>query len=211
MVCPLDRNGNERIVYGYGKCTNQHWTNVKPKRVYVSSMFGEWRTMGDIETNLKLANNLKKDLYTGLSDTKPQNVQGVLAQRSTDLIWVAFNAFHGCLFWATQPDRNPFQPDLKTWEQNRKVPLQAGDLLILIRAWPWLQITVKKRCGMANTFPWCLQAWKRSLKIGESSLGKTELLLKYAFPGDPRNWEQERYSRAKLNALGEKLLGLTPW
>ena len=33
----------------------------------------------------------------------------------------------------------------------------------------------------------------------------------YAFPGDPRNWEQTRYERAELNALGKKLLGLDPW
>jgi hypothetical protein len=33
----------------------------------------------------------------------------------------------------------------------------------------------------------------------------------YAFPGDPRNWEQEKYDVAKLSPLGEKLLGLKPW
>ena len=33
----------------------------------------------------------------------------------------------------------------------------------------------------------------------------------YAFPGDPRNWEQTRYETAQLSPLGEKLLGLTPW
>jgi hypothetical protein len=32
-----------------------------------------------------------------------------------------------------------------------------------------------------------------------------------AFPGDPRNWEQEKYSRAELTTLGEKLLGLKQW
>ncbi len=33
----------------------------------------------------------------------------------------------------------------------------------------------------------------------------------YAFPGDPRNWEQEKYETAKLSPLGEKLLGLKSW
>ena len=33
----------------------------------------------------------------------------------------------------------------------------------------------------------------------------------YAFPGDPRNWEQTKYKTAKLSSLGEKLLGLTKW
>jgi len=30
----------------------------------------------------------------------------------------------------------------------------------------------------------------------------------YAFPGDPRNWEQTKYERAELSEKGEKLLGL---
>jgi hypothetical protein len=33
----------------------------------------------------------------------------------------------------------------------------------------------------------------------------------YAFPGDPRNFEQLRYKTAELNELGEKLLGLKSW
>ena len=33
----------------------------------------------------------------------------------------------------------------------------------------------------------------------------------YAFPGDPRNWEQEKYETAKLSPLGEKLLGIKSW
>ena len=33
----------------------------------------------------------------------------------------------------------------------------------------------------------------------------------YAFPGDPRNWEQKKYGIAKLSSLGEKLLGKTSW
>ena len=33
----------------------------------------------------------------------------------------------------------------------------------------------------------------------------------YAFPGDPRNWEQTRYGRAELSELGERLLGVKRW
>ena len=33
----------------------------------------------------------------------------------------------------------------------------------------------------------------------------------FAFPGDPRKWEQTRYSKAKLSNLGEKLLGIQSW
>jgi hypothetical protein len=33
----------------------------------------------------------------------------------------------------------------------------------------------------------------------------------YAFPGDPRKWEQTKYQRAELTPLGKKLLGLEKW
>ena len=33
----------------------------------------------------------------------------------------------------------------------------------------------------------------------------------YAFPGDPREWEKSRYSRAELSSLGRRLLGLELW
>ncbi|EPR65430.1 hypothetical protein ADICYQ_5639 [Cyclobacterium qasimii M12-11B] len=33
----------------------------------------------------------------------------------------------------------------------------------------------------------------------------------YAFPGDPRKWEQTKYPQAELSPLGKKLLGATPW
>jgi hypothetical protein len=33
----------------------------------------------------------------------------------------------------------------------------------------------------------------------------------YAFPGDPRKWEQTKYGTAELNELGKKLLGLESW
>ena len=32
-----------------------------------------------------------------------------------------------------------------------------------------------------------------------------------AFPGDPREWEKHNATTAKLNPLGEKLLGLKSW
>jgi hypothetical protein len=33
----------------------------------------------------------------------------------------------------------------------------------------------------------------------------------YAFPGDPRKWEQTKYETARLSTLGQKLLGLKKW
>ena len=34
---------------------------------------------------------------------------------------------------------------------------------------------------------------------------------RYAFPGDPREWEKKHATTAKLTELGEKLLGLKSW
>ena len=47
---------------------------------------------------------------------------------------------------------------------------------------------------------WRITSWKE----GKAPEG-------YAFPGDPRNWEQTKYSAAELSPLGRKLLGLDPW
>jgi len=33
----------------------------------------------------------------------------------------------------------------------------------------------------------------------------------FAFPGDPRRWEQTKYETAVLSDLGKKLLGLERW
>ena len=33
----------------------------------------------------------------------------------------------------------------------------------------------------------------------------------YAFPGDPRGWEQKKYKTANLSSLGKKILGLDKW
>ena len=33
----------------------------------------------------------------------------------------------------------------------------------------------------------------------------------YAFPGDPRGWEQKKYKTANLSSLGKKILGLYKW
>lgn len=33
----------------------------------------------------------------------------------------------------------------------------------------------------------------------------------FAFPGDPRGWEQSKYETASLSPLGKKLLGQDKW
>lgn len=154
-------------------------------------------------------------------ETKPQNVQGVLAladQTDTDM-----GGFQ-CLPWLyrnyetwklTQPaDRDHFKPDV-TGIEIVKVKMEAGDLLIFNSTQPHgiRPNLTKDKVRMAQYISmmpaeeenealrqWRISSW-RDRKPPEG----------YAFPGDPRNWEQTKYKSAELTSLGKKLLGLEKW
>ncbi|MFN9589228.1 MAG: phytanoyl-CoA dioxygenase family protein [Bacteroidota bacterium] len=154
-------------------------------------------------------------------ETNPVNVQGVLALADqTDENMGGFQCvpelFRNYHTWKlTQPeDRNRFMPDISGLELV-KVPLEAGDLLIFnslephgIR--PNLSQNKVRIAQYISMMPaeqdneplrqWRIQSWQN--RIAPEG---------YAFPGDPRNWEQTRYTTAELNDLGKKLLGLTTW
>lgn len=154
-------------------------------------------------------------------DTNPVNVQGVLALADqTDENMGGFQCvpelFRNYHSWKlTQPEnRNHFMPDI-TGLELVKVPLEAGDLLIFnslephgIR--PNLSKDKVRMAQYISMMPaqedneplrqWRINSWcDRIAPEG------------YAFPGDPRNWEQTRYKTAELNELGKKLLGLVSW
>lgn len=156
-------------------------------------------------------------------ETKPQNVQGVLALADqTNLEMGGFQ----CIPWLyrnydswkqSQPeDRNRFQPDTKGLEEYFvKVPLEAGDLLIFnslephgirpnnskdkVRIAQYISMMPAEDENIALK-EWRINSWKN--RIAPEG---------HAFPGDPRNWEQTKYNTAKLSTLGEKLLGLKSW
>lgn len=154
-------------------------------------------------------------------ETKPQNVQGVLAL--ADQMDENMGGFQGVpeLFrtydtWKlTQPeDRDHFKPDVTGFELV-KVKMEAGDLLIFnsslahgIR--PNLSKDKVRIAQYISMMPaqeedqsllnWRLNSWRN--RIAPEG---------YAFPGDPRNWEQTRYQTAELSSLGKKLLGLEKW
>jgi hypothetical protein len=156
-------------------------------------------------------------------ETKPQNVQGVLAlSDQTDENMGGFQ----CIPWLyrnynqwklTQPeDRNHFQPDITGLEDKIvKVPLEAGDLLIFnslephgirpnlskdkVRIAQYISMMPAQEDNPALR-QWRIDSWQN--RIAPQG---------YAFPGDPRNWEQTRYQAAELTELGEKLLGLKNW
>lgn len=156
-------------------------------------------------------------------ETKPQNVQGVLAlSDQTDENMGGFQCipwlFRNYNSWKlTQPsDRDRFKPDISGLEDKLvKVSLNAGDLLIFNSSLPHGirpnnskdKVRIAQYVSMmpAQEEDEALRQWRiRSWKDRIAPEG-------YAFPGDPRNWEQTKYQTAKLSLLGEKLLGLKNW
>ena len=156
-------------------------------------------------------------------ETKPQQVQGVLAL--ADQLDENMGGFQ-CIPWLyrnydtwklTQPeDRDRFQPDISGLEDKIvKVPLEAGDLLIFNSCQPHgirpnhsgNKVRIAQYISMMPAEEenealrqWRINSWKN--RIAPEG---------YAFPGDPRNWEQTKYGTAQLSELGEKLLGLKKW
>jgi hypothetical protein len=154
-------------------------------------------------------------------ETKPENVQGVLAlSDQTDENVGGFQCipelFRTYDTWKlTQPeDRDHFKPDVSGFEIV-KVKLRPGDLLIFNSLQPHgiranTSGTKVRLAQYISMMPaeedndalreWRIASW-RDRKAPEG----------YAFPGDPRNWEKTKYPAAVLSPLGKKLLGLDSW
>ena len=207
------------------------WDNRQTKKVYDSfvDVWGTdklWTTIDRANLNFPIRPGFE---YKGFihwdydPDTKPQNVQGVLALADqTDLEMGGFQ----CIPWLyknydtwklSQPeDRNKFQPDISGLEDEIvKVSLEAGDLLIFNSTLPHGirpnnskdKVRIAQYISMmpaqeddTDLVNWRINSWKN--RIAPEG---------YAFPGDPRNWEQEKYQTAKLSKLGKKILGLEKW
>lgn len=156
-------------------------------------------------------------------ETKPQNVQGVLALNDqTDEKQGGFQCipelYRTYDQWKlTQPaDRDRFKPDTSAFAgQIEKVKLEAGDLLIFNSLLPHgirpnhskNKVRIAQYLSMmpaqeedTDLRQWRINSWRN--RIAPEG---------FAFPGDPRNWEQEKYETAKLTELGKRLLGLQDW
>ncbi|WP_461055176.1 phytanoyl-CoA dioxygenase family protein [Spirosoma arcticum] len=154
-------------------------------------------------------------------ETRPQNVQGVLALADqTDENMGGFQCipdlYRNYDTWKlTQPaDRNRFRPDTTGFDLV-KVKMEAGDLLIFnstlahgirpnltndkVRIAQYISMMPAQEDNEALR-QWRITSW-RERQAPEG----------YAFPGDPRNWEKTRYQTAELSPLGRKLLGLDRW
>lgn len=149
----------------------------------------------------------------------PVNVQGVLALSDTDdktggfqCVPELYRNFHE---WVkNQPeDRDPFQPDISEFDI-KKVNMKAGDLLIFNSMLPHgIRPNHSNRPRIAQYISmtpaeeeneelreWRIKSWRD--RIAPEG---------YAFPGDPRKWEQKHADTANLTVLGKKLLGLKTW
>lgn len=153
-------------------------------------------------------------------ETKPQNVQGVLALADqTDENMGGFQCvpelYRTYDTWKlTQPDdRDHYKPDTSAFEIV-KVKLQAGDLLIFNSLLPHgirantseNKVRVAQYIAMmpAQEDNEALRQWRIN------SWQSRDAMEGYAFPGDPQKREKQN-AVAKLSPLGEKLLGLTKW
>ncbi|MCH8551159.1 MAG: phytanoyl-CoA dioxygenase family protein [Natronospirillum sp.] len=153
-------------------------------------------------------------------DPLPVNVQGVLALSDTSPDTGGFQCvpqlFHHFGDWRSrQPsDRDPFSPGTDGGYPVEFVPMQAGDLLIFnsllahgIKPNRSDQVRMAQYIAMvpAEQDNEVVREWRiRSWRDRVAPEG-------YAFPGDPRGWEQSRYPRAELSPLGRRLLGLDQW
>ena len=211
---------------------NQYlWNNRQMQRVYDAfvDVWGTEKLWVTIDrANLNFPKREKKGAKGFIHwdydpETRPQNVQGVLALN--DQLDPDMGGFQ-CIpelyrtydTWKlTQPeDRNRFNPDITGLEEHIvKVGLEAGDLLIFNSTEPHgirpnLSDNKVRIAQYISMMPaeedneelreWRVNSWKHRI----SPEG-------YAFPGDPRKWEQNKYERAELTELGEKILGLTKW
>ncbi len=211
---------------------NQYlWNNRQMQRVYDAfvDIWGTeklWVTIDRANLNFPIRPGFE---YKGFihwdydPETKPQNVQGVLALADqTDENMGGFQCipelFRTYDTWKlTQPaDRNRFQPDITGFEEKLvKVKMEAGDLLIFhsmqphgirpnlskdkVRIAQYISMMPAEEDNTALR-EWRINSWKN--RIAPQG---------YAFPGDPRNWEQTKFGPAVLNELGRKLLGLEGW
>ena len=206
------------------------WENRQERKIYESfvDIWGTeklWVTIDRANLNFPIRKNFQYKSFIHWDydpDTKPQNVQGVLAlEDQTDLSMGGFQ----CIPWLyknynlwkkSQPkNRDRFKPDVSGLEDKIvKVPLEAGDLLIFNSTLPHgirpnnsSKVRIAQYISMMpaeeenlDLKNWRISSWKN--RIAPEG---------HAFPGDPRNWEQKKYETAKLNDLGKKLLGLENW
>lgn len=205
------------------------WDNRQTQRVYdafvdVWGVENLWVTIDRANLNLPVrpGHEFKGFIHWDYDpETRPQNVQGVLALADqTDENMGGFQClpelYRTYDTWKlTQPaDRDRFRPDTTGFEFV-KVKLEAGDLLIFNSTLPHGirpnltrdKVRIAQYISMMpaeedneSLRQWRITSWRD--RVAPEG---------YAFPGDPRHWERDREKTAELSPLGRKLLGLDSW
>jgi hypothetical protein len=205
------------------------WDNRQMPRIYDAfvDIWGTeklWVTIDRANLNMPMRPGFE---YKGFihwdydPETKPQNVQGVLAL--ADQMDENMGGFQ-CVpeLYRTYEDwklgqpenRDHFKPDTTGFEIV-KVKMEAGDFLIFNSLQPHgirpnRSVNKVRIAQYISMMPaqednevlrqWRINSWmQRNAPEG------------FAFPGDPRQWEKKKYSTALLSSLGKKLLGLENW
>ena len=208
------------------------WDNRQTQRVY--DAFVDIWDREDLWVSIDRANlntpNRGARRFTGFihwdSDTTleplPVNVQGVLALSDTTEESGGFQCipelFENFAEWRkTAPaDRNPWRPavDSLAWKVEF-VPMKAGDLLIfnslLAHGIRPNTSTDKVRLAQYITFTPANENDDALRKARVDSWRDRTAPQGFAFPGDPREWEQARQETAVLSPLGERILGSRYW
>ena len=149
----------------------------------------------------------------------PVNVQGVLALTSTNIRTGGFQCvpslFRDLETWIdNQPkDRDPYIPDLSGYE-TEFISMKEGDLLIWNSLLPHGILPNNSETYRMAQYISMVPAEEENEEIRSwrvKSWSERSPPEGYAFPGDPRNWENYRYPRAVLSQLGRKLLGVESW
>jgi len=159
------------------------------------------------------------DVDTSLSPL-PVGVQGILSLLPQTAETGGFQCvpylFEHFEEWKqSQPDdRNPKHPDT-TGLEVVSPSLNAGDLLIFNSLLPH-GVRPNHSDGQARMAQYISMYPASSENTGERDervrlWREQESPDRDAFPGDPREWEKNHSDVAKLNKLGEKLLGLQGW
>ena len=203
---------------------NRQWPKVHQAFTDIWGTEKLWVTIDRANLNLPIRPGFE---YKGFihwdydPETKPQNVQGVLALADqTDENMGGFQCipelYRTYDSWKlTQPDdRDHFKPDTTGFDIV-KVKMNAGDLLIFSSLQPHGirpnrsgdKVRIAQYISMMpaeedndQLRQWRIHSWKER-KAPEG----------FAFPGDPRRWEQTKHETAVLSDLGKKLLGLERW
>ena len=204
------------------------WDNRQQQKIYelFTDIWGTeklWVSIDRVNLNFPVrGDEFKGFIHWDIDTSDPNrgnNVQGVLSLNDTSEETGGFQCipelFRNFDEWVkTQPsDRDPFNPDISRLKIE-KINTKAGDMLIWNsilahgigpnrsdrpRIAQYIAMTPAQE-NNTELREWRVRSWRERLAPDG-----------YAFPGDPRNWEQQQSEAAKLTELGKKLLGLKDW